>query len=88
MGVEGSVCLGVCVCLFLFIDEMDTWKCVFVCLRIYASDCFLSFLLCLGLKLKGRFTENGLKKTYSLSQGSRYAPPPSIVSGFLSSGCA
>lgn len=44
MGVEGSACLGVCVCLFLFIDEIDTWKCVFVCLREKASDCCLCFL--------------------------------------------
>lgn len=46
MGVEGSVCLGVCVCLFLFIDEIDTWKCVFVCLRmqVIVFFPFLSFL--------------------------------------------
>lgn len=51
MGVEGSVCLRARVCLFLFIDEIDTWKCVFVCLRIYASDCFLSSLS--GSEIKG-----------------------------------
>lgn len=46
MGVEDGVCLGVCVCLFLFVVEIDTWKrvCLFVCLRIEAGDCFLSFL--------------------------------------------
>lgn len=51
MGVECSACLGVCICLFLFIDEIDTWKCVFVCLRIYASDCFRSSPF--GSEIKG-----------------------------------
>ncbi len=55
MGVEDSVCLGVCVCLFLFVVEIDTWKCMclFVCLRIEAGDCFLSFLFV--HEIKGSF---------------------------------
>lgn len=46
MGVEGSVCLGVCVCLFLFIDEIDTWKCVFVCLRMQVIVFFPFLSVC------------------------------------------
>lgn len=50
--MEDRVCLGVCVCLFLFVADIDTWKCVclFVCLCIEAGDCFLSFLVVHGIK--------------------------------------
>lgn len=48
---------AVCVCLFLFADEIDTWKCVFVYLRVEASDCFLSSVFV-----------HEIKGTYSLSE--------------------
>lgn len=69
MGVEDSVCLGVCVCLFLFVAEIDTWKCVclFVCLRIEAGDCFLLFLFV--HEIKGSVHR---KHIFSLSQGGNF----------------
>lgn len=47
-----SVYLRVCVCLFLFVVEIDTWKrvCLFVCLCTEAGDCFLSFLFVREIK--------------------------------------
>lgn len=48
MGVEDRVCLGVCVCLFLSVAEIDTWECVclFVCLCIKAGDLFSFLSVC------------------------------------------
>lgn len=78
MGVECSACLGVCVCLFLFIDEIDTWKCVFVCLCAY-MQVIVFVPLRLGLKLKGRVAENDLKKHIHSARGRGLLP----VNGFF-----
>lgn len=66
MGIEfGRVCLGVCVCLFLFIDEIDSWMCVLcLCARAGASGLFSPFRLC-G-KLKGQVAEGDRRKYFPI----------------------